>query len=1085
MKHLMMRFSVTSLLLLTFFVSRAQISGTGSVLSISANSATIVDAGLTLDGTGDLTDMTIQITGGYITGASGDILSYTGSLPSGITSSFDNVHGILRFFGTTSKSNWQALLRTVTLKTTNATCYSQKRNVTFVIGNKLYNPTNGHFYALSGTYTDWATTRTNASETSYYGRKGYLATLTSQDENNFVWQMSAYLFTWLGASDNYTEINNLTGVTTYANQNLSEGNFYWLTGPESGTPFSSGNSWNSGPNSISSRWINWSGSQPDDYPTTNSSVNGEQDFVLMYSFSGEWDDEKGTNAAEGIYEYGDMPLDAITNNVAHSTRNISISSGVSSGTITGGDVNVCPGTNSTTLTLTGLTGTVVRWESSQYQNFSSTTSISNTTTSLTVTNLNQTTYYRAIVNSTSPASCSNLPTSSTYINVTATITGNILAESNTICAGGTVKLTLYGNQVTILKWQRDVNSNFSTATDIANTTNTYNQVLSTSGATYYYRAQVQNSGCGSPAFTPGITITVVTGTPSVGGLVDSKTFCGGSNSGTLTLTGKTGSVTKWQQSTDNGLVWTNISNTGTTNNFSSVTATTLYRAVVQNGTCPSDNSLPGMAEVTNTNGYWIGGTSTNWQTTANWCGSVPTLTTDVVVPSGVANLPSLSSGIGYCKNLTVRNGATLTNTAVLKIAGNIASTGLINTSGGSVHFVGSSAQSIPASVFSSGTIDTLTINNTAGLTILAPLKVFKGLYLTNGVIKSTTSNLLTLENFIIVVGGSNSSYIDGPVRKTLFKIGSTTENTFTFPVGKNGKFAPAKLLRNSGNNGAYVSNFTIEYFNTPYSDLSVASGLTRVSSKEYWNIDRTGDQTAMDVTLFFYDKVFSGVINTASSDLIVAHYNGSDWEDISTLTNTTTSTSATLEAVNTFSPFTFGSLGGLNPLPVSLINFTAIPNQSTKTVDLNWQTASEENNKYFEVMYSTDLVNWKTIGVLNSKGSSDQLNSYFMIHNKTNAINYYKLKQVDNDGKYAFSDIKVVKFNEGNNNVVVYPNPSAGIVTIQNATDANYQVIDITGKVIMNGTFNNSIQLSNLPKGLFVIRVESEEGVHTEKIIVE
>ena len=779
-----------------------------------------------------------------------------------------------------------------------------------------------------------------------------------------------------------------------------------------------------------------------------------------------------------------MPLDAPTNNVAHSTRNISISPGVSSGVIAGGNVDVCPGSNSTTLTLSGLTGSVVRWESSLYQNFTSATTISNTTTTLVVTNLNQTTYYRAIVNSSSPASCSNLPTSGIYINVTATITGTILAESNTVCAGGEVKLTLYGNQVNILKWQRDVNSNFSTATDITNTTNTYNQVLTTSGATYYYRAEVQNSGCGSPQFSPGITISVVTGTPSIGGIVDSKTFCGGSNSGTLTLTGNTGSVNKWQKSNDNGIVWTNISNTGSTNSFSSISSTTLYRAVVQNGTCPTDNSLVGMAEVTNSNGVWIGGTSSDWQTTANWCGTLPTLSTDVVIPSGAANLPSISSGVGFCKNLTIRSGATLTNSKVLKIAGTIENSGTLNTSTGSLHLLGSTAQTIPA-ILTSGSIDSLTINNTSGVTLQTPVTINKALTLNSGVLKSSSSNLITLADFILLTGGSSSSYIDGPVRKNLFKSGSSVENTFTFPVGKDNKFAPATLLRNSGNSSNYSSTFTVEYFNTPYSDLSVASGLTRVSSKEYWNIDRTGDQTGMDVTLFFYDKTFSGVVNITPSDLIVAHYNGADWEDISTLTNTTSSNSATLEAVNTFSPFTFGSLGGLNPLPVNLVNFTAVGNQSSKTVDLNWQTASEENNKYFEVLYSADLINWKTIGVLSSKGNNDQLNSYFMFHNKTNTVNYYKLKQVDNDGKYAFSSIQVVKFNSEVSHVVVYPNPSTGVVNIQNAINANYQVIDVTGKIILTGTFNNSVQINNLPKGLFVIRIESEEGVHTEKITVQ
>ncbi len=1085
MKHLMTKFSVASLLLLTSFVCRAQIAGTNSVLSISANTATVVDAGLVLAGSGDITDMTIQITAGYVTGASGDILSYTGSLPSGITSNFDNVHGILRFFGSTTKSNWQTLLRTVTLKTTSTTCFAQKRNVTFVLGNKLFNPTNNHFYQLSNTYSDWATTKAAAESTSYYGRKGYLATITSEDENDFVWQMTAYLFNWLGGTDNFTEINKITGVTTYANQNASEGNFYWVTGPESGMPFSTGDAWNSGPNSVSGRYNKWSGGQPDDYPTLNNTVNGEQDFSLMYSFSGEWDDEKPSSGAEGIYEFGDMPNDALTNNVAHSTRNITISSGYSSGVINGGNVNVCPGSNSTSLTLTGLTGTVVRWESSTDQNFLFPTTISNTTTSLTVTNISQTTFYRAIVNSTSPQSCSNLPTSSTSINVTSTVTGTVLAASNTICANSNVYLTLYGNQVSILKWQKDVNSNFSTATDIANTTNSLTEFLTSTGTTYY-RAQVQNSGCGSPAFTPGITITVVSGTPSVGGIVDSKTFCGGSNSGTLTLTGKTGTVQKWQSSVDNGIVWNNIANTASTNNFSSITATTLYRSVVKNGSCPEANSTPGAVNVTTNSGVWIGGSSPNWQTNANWCGTVPTLSTDVIIPAGAANFPSLSSGTGFCRDLMIESGASMTNTKTLKIAGNFVQNGTFTTSSGSLHFVGTSAQVIPSATFASNTVDSLTINNTAGASLNGPLTVNTRLNLTDGVLTTTASNLLIMQNFSTYTGGGNNNHVSGPIRKTLFKIGGNVENTYTFPVGKGGKYAPATLNRNSGNNSGYVSTFTVEYFKSAYSDLSVASGLNKVSTKEYWMIDRTGNQTAMDVTLFYYDKFFSGVVNTSPSDLIVAHYNGTDWEDISTLTNTTTSNSATLEAVNTFSPFTLGSLGGLNPLPVTLMNFEAVPNNTTKMVNLNWQTASEENNKYFQVMHSTDMINWTPIGTVASKGNSNEINSYMFVHTKTSSVNYYKLRQVDNDGKYAFSDVKVVRFTgDLNDKVIIFPNPSNGVVTIQNATEATYQITDITGKVIMNGAFSNSVQLSNLPKGMLLIRIESLEGVHSEKIIVE
>ena len=538
MKHFMMRLSVTSLLLLTFFVSRAQISGTNSVLSISANSATVVDAGLTLSGSGNISDMTIQISGGYISGANGDILSYTGTLPGTISSSFDNVHGILRFYGSTSVNNWQTLLRTVTIATTSSSCYAQKRSVTFVLGDKLFNPTNGHFYVVSNTWSIWKDAKNAASETSFYGRKGYLTTVTNRDENNFVWAMATNGYTWIGGSDNYQEINSALNRIVYANQSAADGNFHWITGPEVGMPISSGNSWNSGPNSINNSFFNWLSYEPNDYPDLNSSSPGEEDFTLLWSYSDEWNDVGSSFYADGIYEYGDMPQD--NPQTAHSTRNISISSGVSSGVIVGGDVDVCPGTNSTALTLNGLTGSVVRWESALDANFLYPTTISNTTTSLTVTNISQTTYYRAIVNSSSPSSCSNLPTSGTKINVTTTITGNIIADDNSVCATGIVHLTLYGNQTEILKWQRSTSSTFaSSVTDISNTTAFLNDQRNSTG-TYYYRAQVQNSGCGSPEFTSGITITVVTGTPSVGGSVSSRIYCGGSNSGSISLSGRTG-----------------------------------------------------------------------------------------------------------------------------------------------------------------------------------------------------------------------------------------------------------------------------------------------------------------------------------------------------------------------------------------------------------------------------------------------------------------------------------------------------------------------------------------------------------------
>src|ERR1051326_9431220 len=103
-----------------------------------------------------------------------------------------------------------------------------------------------------------------------------------------------------------------------------------------------------------------------------------------------------------------------------------------------------------------------------------------------------------------------------------------------------------------------------------------------------YHAMVQNGSCAS-ATSASATVTV---TPStVGGTVSSSaTVCSGANAGTLTLSGQTGSVIRWEFSTDGGVTWNNIANVTTTQNYLNLVTTTMYRAVVQNGTCASANS---------------------------------------------------------------------------------------------------------------------------------------------------------------------------------------------------------------------------------------------------------------------------------------------------------------------------------------------------------------------------------------------------------------------------------------------------------------------------------------------------------------
>ena len=542
------------------------LGGTSSNLSATYNTATTVDPNLTITSNGNITGFRVQISQTY---TSGDVLDYTGTLPTGITQSWNSTTGVLSFNGTTSAANWQTLLRTVRFKSTSATCYANLRRVTFVAGTVYYNPLTEHYYEYVAGNTTWTNAYTVSSAKSYFGRAGYLATILSEAENNFIWKLMSS-DAWFGASDDYGYINTAKGSTVYASQSAAEGKWHWVTGPEKGQNFSNGNT----PSTtlVSGMYHKWAGGEP----------NGTSEaFGQFYSSNnGQWNDLANSTLGGYICEYGDMPGD-LTSSVTIFTRQVTVGNG-SSGTISGGDVNVCSGSNSTTLTLNNLTGSVVRWESSFDNFFTAGTTISSTSTSITLTNITKTTYYRAIVNSSSPVGCTGLASSSVYLSVKPTKSGSVFAANNSICAGGQVELILSGQQGNVNKWQRSTdNVNW---TDISNTTTSLTETISSSG-TYYYRVEVQTPSCGSAVVSSSKTITVTSGTPPVGGSVSSNTHSSTTNSGTLSLSSHSGTIVKWQRSTNDGITWTDISNTTTSHSYTNVAVKTLFRTQLTSGTC--------------------------------------------------------------------------------------------------------------------------------------------------------------------------------------------------------------------------------------------------------------------------------------------------------------------------------------------------------------------------------------------------------------------------------------------------------------------------------------------------------------------
>ncbi len=358
-----------------------------------------------------------------------------------------------------------------------------------------------------------------------------------------------------------------------------------------------------------------------------------------------------------------------------------------------------------------------------------------------------------------------------------------------------------------------------------------------------------------------------------------------------------------------------------------------------------------------------------------------------------------------------------------------------------------------------GTFGRMVVNKPSGNIILVNNLTLSGgggtdLTLTNGIIYSSSSALLIINDEVTTSGGNSASFVDGPIRK----IGN---DAFVFPTGKNGRFARIEITNLTG--ATTSSEFTAEYFDSPHANLTVDGSLSHVSHGEYWTLTRAVNTPGARVRLYWQDS-FSDITNFA--DLTVARYTGTNWTNAGG-TNAGvpagpgTSWSA---AVSDFQAFTFGSLGGINPLPVELLYFKAT--LKNNEVELTWETASELNNDYFTIERAVDVENFVSLGTVAGNGTSSVSHKYrFTDANPLYGRAYYRLKQTDFDGTVSYSDISAIEYSGPEYPVLtLYPNPViAKKVTLRfdgykTATEVPITVSDLSGRVILR-------TIVNIPEG--------------------
>lgn len=442
---------------------------------------------------------------------------------------------------------------------------------------------------------------------------------------------------------------------------------------------------------------------------------------------------------------------------------------------------------------------------------------------------------------------------------------------------------------------------------------------------------------------------------------------------------------------------------------------------------------------------------------------------------------------------TVASGGTLGITSTDGIvtaptaSGNIQTTARTFNTGGNYLYIGSAAQvtgnALPA------TVNNFTINNAAGLSLSQNLAIAGTLTFTSGDITSTTTNKLTINDGAGVTGASNSSNVDGPMTK----LGN---DDFTFPVGDPlGSYHPIRVNNTAGANG---DSYTAEYFRASATALgSVASPLYGVSNCEYWVLSRDAGGSTPNIFLSWTaDSPCGGNSYTNSlTGLTVARLTAGVWGLANGANQAATGSVGVggngTVADNGVSLFGTLALGNtepeVNPLPVKIGSIKAY--EKAAGVQIDWTAFTEINAEKYVIERSANGQQFTAVGEVAARNLSIASDYGFFDPNPLPGISFYRLRNLDQDGKSGYSNIVRVNLSKDGKSVIVYPNPvrAGGYLSYGSAQLAKgiytARIFNAAGQQVYNqqfahagGAINQTIQLpAGMKAGLYAMQLNNEE----------
>ena len=327
-------------------------------------------------------------------------------------------------------------------------------------------------------------------------------------------------------------------------------------------------------------------------------------------------------------------------------------------------------------------------------------------------------------------------------------------------------------------------------------------------------------------------------------------------------------------------------------------------------------------------------------------------------------------------------------------------------------------------------------------------------------------------------------------------IGSETDGAHIEAHGSGGLWITQSA--NFGN-GDYLLIGHNSFYNSTYSSIDDPK-LESIGIEERWKrdwyFDKTdaGDVQEVDLT---FDFVEAGMSTVNAPEGSVSNYKllyrstaTGNWAIIGTASEINSEQVKFNDIIlsNGDGYFAIGTLDAANSsLPVELMSFTA--SKMNETVLIDWATASEINNDYFEIERSQDLNNWKSIGKVQGNGNSNILIDYTITDLiPLSGISYYRLMQVDYDGTQTYTNTVAVNFDDANS-INIYPNPTTGIINIEGANNFQIMVYTPSAELLFNTKIGNSdlykLDLSKYSKGIYIIHLISDNKTEVKRVIVQ